>query len=81
MEQKLDAIKEGQIRLEAGMGYQHQAVMWHLQNIHAILQAQAGASTGFKVPLALALPVVVFLIMLAITGDLRSAIKLAKVVG
>jgi hypothetical protein len=80
MERKLDAIGTQLVRLETAAEYRHQVVAWHLQTLHAKLDQRSGVG-WLKVPLALALPVAVFLLMWAITGDFRSALTAAAKAG
>jgi hypothetical protein len=69
-------------RLAIAAEYRHQTLLWHVQAIHAqINQPPPGNHGWLKLPLALALPVAIFLLMLAITGDPRTALKAAAGVG
>lgn len=82
MQDQLDSIKSQLAHLTAAAEYRHQLELWHLQIIHAKLDHQTTHSQGWlKVPLALALPVAVFLLMWAITGDARRALSAAKLAG
>jgi hypothetical protein len=80
MQHQLDSINAQLAQLTAAAEYRHQLVLWHLQVIHAKLEQSPGHS-WLKVPLALALPVAVFLLMWAITGDARKALNAAKLAG
>ena len=84
MERKLDEIRDRLVRLETAEEYRHQALAYHIQAlIHRHEQGQQSSSSGWllKVPLALALPVAVFLLMLAITHDPRAAFNFATKAG
>jgi len=80
MERKLDDLRDQVTRLEVASEHRHAFMAWHLQAIHARLD-QPQPSGWLKVPLALALPIAVFLLMLALTGDWRSAMHAAKLAG
>jgi hypothetical protein len=91
MERKLDEIVERQVRSDTAQEYRHQIVTGQLHRHEQILlelyakahsiQAPGLLSGLVKVPVALALPVVVFLVMLAVTGDPRTAFKAARGAG
>ncbi len=85
MERKLDEIKEMLIRQGMAQDYRDRWIHWQLEVITARLSnhESAGPSGAWlKIPLALALPVAIFLLMLSITGgDIRAALRAAKLAG
>lgn len=93
MERKLDEVVERIVRLETAEHYRHQALAAQLYSISARLDMSApghwpspgppspGYGAWIKVPLALCLPILVFLLMLAITGDPRAALNAARLAG
>lgn len=74
-------LMEKLVRLEVAAEYRHQAILWHLHEIHAHVHPDTANRSWLKVPIALVLPIAIFLLMLALTGDLRSALKVAKIAG
>lgn len=81
MQHQLDSINDKLAHLAAAADYRHQYVAWHLQMIHTRLDQSSATGAWLKIPLALALPVGVFLLMWAITGDARKALSAAKLAG
>lgn len=82
MERELQEVRAQLARIEMASDYRHRFVAWHLQAIHARLdESRYSSGTWLKVPLALALPVGIFLLMWAITGNFGLAVKAAKLAG
>ena len=83
MERRLDEIKEMLIRQGLAQDYRDRWILWQLERIANTHHEPAGLSGAWlKIPLALALPVAIFLLMLSITGgDVRAALRAAKLAG
>jgi len=81
MERRLDDLQAEVVRLATAEEYRYRQTAWHLQLIHARLEQPQSSGAWLKIPLALCLPVAIFLLMLAITGDLRTALTAAAKAG
>jgi hypothetical protein len=79
MERKLDEIRDGMVRLETASQFRHAQLMETLGRLHNAHNASSGA--WLKVPIALALPLIIFVVMWLTTGDLRSALSAARSAG
>lgn len=83
MERKLDEMIERIVRLETASEFRHHYIVERFGRLEMLLHSPQPHGNGgwFKVPLALCLPILVFLLMLAITGDLRTALNAARLAG
>jgi hypothetical protein len=77
MERRLDDLQAEVVRLATAEEYRYRQLAWHLQLIHARLEQPQPNGAWLKIPLALCLPIAIFLLMLAVTGDLRAALTAA----
>lgn len=84
MERKLDDLLERIVRLETAEHFRHQYLAGQIANLEMRLMApdrSQRSGAWLKIPLALSLPAIVFLVMLGLTGDLRTALSAARWAG
>jgi hypothetical protein len=87
--QHLSEISERLIRLDAAQEWRHKEVLTHLELLHQRIYLPSngnGSVNGswgpwVKIPIAILLPLLVFLLTLAFTGDPRAALNAVRSAG